>query len=166
MLYHTVQASEAFAAYRKRHGIESASILSVEGEGHAALVAKRLWPYVVNKTVIEIGGGTGVLALELGRIAKRVYCIEADPLWSLAFLYDLIARKPPNVSYLFGAASEFDGVINGDVAIFCAHIGVDSLAAIAGQFAPIVIDVYGELFGRNAREAEKHLCKLRAAGLR
>lgn len=165
LIYSALQASEAYRAYRKRHGIEAANILSVIGEPIVDGVMARLGPEISGKVVVEIGAGTGLLGVRMGELAKRVFCIEANPLWGYAFVHDLIASKPKNVSFLLGAAEEFEGIVEGNVAVFCAHIGVGSLARIAGKFAPRVIDVYGELFGRDAEAAEAGVAMLRAAGL-
>ncbi|MGH7226661.1 MAG: hypothetical protein ACRELF_25880 [Gemmataceae bacterium] len=164
LIYSALQASEAYLDYRKRHGIESANILSIIAEPLADGVMARLGPEISGKVVVEIGAGTGLLGVRMGAVAKRVFCIEANPWWGLAFVHDLVARKPKNVSFLLGAAEEFEGIVHGDVAVFCAHIGVPSLAGTASKFAPKVIDVYGELFGRDATEAEAGVERLRAAG--
>ena len=100
---------------------------------------------MAGKTVVEIGGGIGLLALHLGLHAKRVYCIEANPMWSWIFATVLLQSKPKNVSFLFGAADEFLGTVKGDVAIYCTHSDVKGMGLVAAQFAPLVIDVYGEL---------------------
>ncbi len=86
-----------------------------------------------------------MLAFHLGLYAKRVFCIEANPVWTSCVLAALIDQKPKNVSYLFGAADEFAGLVRGDVAIFCTHSGVSAMRAAAALFAPTVIDVYGEV---------------------
>lgn len=151
-IYSLMDGSEVAEAYSDRHGIRSAAILTVTDDETADLIAERLAPRIEGKTVVEIGGGIGLLALHMGMIAKRVYCIEANPMWSWVFATMLHAAKPQNVSYLFGAADEFVNLIRGDVAIFCTHSGVSDMHAIASQFAPVVIDVYGELI-RDAPES-------------
>ncbi len=93
----------------------------------------------------DLLAGLGLLALHLGLYAKRVYCIEANPIWASCLLAALLAQKPKHVSYLFGAADEFAGQIHGDVALFCTHSGVESLRTAASLFAPVIIDMYGEL---------------------
>ncbi|HEY5869317.1 MAG TPA: hypothetical protein VI542_27770, partial [Candidatus Tectomicrobia bacterium] len=131
--------------YMQRHGVESAGILTVADDDTAGEIAVYLAPRIEGKTVVEIGGGIGLLALHMGLYAKRVYCIEAHPLWASSFLVALLANKPKHVSYLFGAAEEFQGQITGDVAVICSHSGLASMKAVAEQFAPVVIDVYGEI---------------------
>ncbi|MGH8114632.1 MAG: hypothetical protein ACREPS_06220 [Rhodanobacteraceae bacterium] len=130
----------------------------------ADAVMQRLAPQIEGKVVVEIGAGTGLLGVRMGAVAKRVFCIEANPWWGMAFAHDLMANKPRNVSFLLGAADEFRWLIRGEVALFCAHIGVASLTKIAANFAPRVIDVYGELFGRDATTTEQARDALRARG--
>jgi len=154
-VYTAYEGSEVLEQYSERHGIKSAGVLTVHDDETAALVALSIAPQIEGKTVIEIGGGIGLLALHMGHIAKRVYCIEANAIWSSCFLAALLAHKPKNVSYLFGAADEFEGKISGDVAIFCTHSGVDSMKAAASKFAPVVIDVYGELIAAAPEKFDK-----------
>lgn len=151
-VYNAMEGSQAALAYSERHGINSAAVLTVLDDNHAMLIAERLRPRVEGKTVVEIGGGIGLLSLHLGHVAKRVYCIEANPMWSWVFAGVLLDKKPRNVSYLFGAADEFLGCIRGDVAVYCTHSDTKGMALVGAQFAPVVIDVYGELIA----EAPEH----------
>jgi hypothetical protein len=159
-IYNAFDGSESMAAYSERHNISSQAVLTVTDDEIADSIAEYLAPRIEGKTVVEIGGGIGLLSLHMGRIAKRVYCIEANPMWSWVFAANLIKHKPKNVSFLFGAADEFVGTIKADVAIFCTHSGVQSMSLVGSQFAPIVIDLYGEIiksapekFDAFAREA-------------
>lgn len=151
-VYNEMEGSEALQRYCERHGVNSAGVLTVLDDNHAMLIAERLRPQIEGKTVVEIGGGIGLLACHLGHIAKRVYCIEASPIWSWIFAGVLLEQKPRNVSYLFGSADEFLGAIRGDVALFCTHSDVKGMGLVAAQFAPVVIDVYGDLI----KEAPEH----------
>ena len=160
--YNAFEGSDALLDYSKRHGIESLGVLTVTDDEGASLLAEYLAPRIEGKTVVEIGGGIGLLAMHMGFIAKRVYCIEANPVWSSCFLASLLANKPKNVSYLFGAADEFAGQIQADVAVFCTHSGVASMKAAASLFAPLVIDVYGELIASNPEAFDKTARTLRA----
>lgn len=144
-VYEAMEGSEPAQAYSERHGIVSAAVLTVHDDEMAGLTAEHLRPRIAGRTVVEIGGGIGLLALHMGLIAKRVYCIEANPMWSWIFAEQLLRLKPKNVSFLFGAADEFVGMLRGDVAIFCTHSDVTGMTLAAQQFAPVVIDVYGEL---------------------
>lgn len=144
-IYSAMEGSDASLAYSERHGIASAAVLTVLDDDTAGLIAEHLAPRLEGKTVVEIGGGIGLLALHLGLYAKRVYCIEANPMWSWTFAGTLLHTKPKNVSYLFGSADEFLGAIKGDVALYCTHSDVRGMGLVAAQFAPTVIDVYGEL---------------------
>ncbi len=137
--------SDMALRYSQRHGIASQAVLTVTNDDTADLIASHLEPRIAGKTVVEIGGGLGLLSLHMGAIAKRVYCIEANPIWSVLFAMELYHQKPKNVSFLLGAADEFVECIKADVALFCTHSGVESMRLVATQFAPEVIDVYGEL---------------------
>ena len=148
-------------AYSERHGIKAASRLTVMDDELADMIAERLAPRIACKTVVEIGGGIGILALHMGFVAKRVYCIEANPMWASTFTACLLAAKPKNVSYLFGAADEFAGQIKADVAIFCTHSGVESMKEAGRLFASEVIDVYGEMIAENPAAFDRRAVALR-----
>ena len=154
-VYEQMEGSEKSLAYSERHGIKSQAVLTVTDDETASLIALRLAPRIEGKTVVEIGGGIGLLALHMGHIAKRVFCIEANPMWSAAFTWALIEKKPKNVSFLFGAATEFWPMVQGDVAVFCTHSGVNDMARVAAMFAPMVIDVYGEMISESPDSFDK-----------
>ena len=147
-IYEAFEGSEMMRAYSERHNINSAAVLTVLDDNHAILICEYLAERLEGKTVIEIGGGIGLLAMHMGLVAKRVYCFEANPMWAWTFAEVLLSQKPKNVSYLFGAADEFVGQIKGDVAIYCTHSDVTGMGLVATQFAPIVIDVYGEIIAK------------------
>lgn len=144
-VYDAMDGNDLAQEYSRRHRIESAAILTIYNDEIANEVAGYLADRITGKTVIEVGGGIGLLAFHLSLYAKHVYCIEANPMWSWTFASCLLARKPINVSYLFGAAREFTGIIRGDVALFCTHSDAIGMKETATEFAPDVIDVYGEL---------------------
>jgi hypothetical protein len=131
--------------YAERHQIRSVPFPTVEDDRLAFHLAAHLAPRIAGRIVVEIGGGMGLLACHLGQHAARVWCIEADPKFSAMFVNCLYAVKPKNVSYLFGAASEFAGQFHADVAVFCSHSGIDEMRAAGSLFAPESIDVWGEL---------------------
>jgi hypothetical protein len=141
--------NERIGEYYARHGLMSQPVLTITNDEIAGLIAEYLRPIIENKTVIEIGGGNGLLSLHMGMIAKRVFCIEANPIWADSFIMCLIANKPKNVSYLFGAADEFAGLIKGDVAVFASHSGVDGMRKAGCLFAITVIDIYGEIINKD-----------------
>ena len=132
--------------YYARHGIESASILTVYDDERAALLAERLRDRIQGKIVVEIGAGLGLLACHMAEHAKRVFAIEANPAWTHAYLMFLYHKKPKNVSFLFGSADEFRGDIRADVAIFCTHSDQAGMRTAGLLFSPEVIDVYGEIY--------------------
>lgn len=163
-IYDSMEGSEDSLAYSERHNINSAAILTVVDDETASILLEYLEERIAGRTVVEIGGGIGLLSLHLGRVAKRVYCIEANPIWSWTFARMLLHQKPRNVSFLFGAADEFLGVIKADVAVYCTHSDVQGMGLVAAQFAPVVIDVYGEIIAGNpdaldpvARQLRRHV---------
>jgi hypothetical protein len=143
------ESSSAYSSFAQRHGIKSAPYLTVTDYETAALIAERLEPRISDKIVVEIGGGIGLLALAMGVVARRVYCIEANPMWSMTSAGLLLRTKPKNVSFLFGAADQFIGFIRADVGVVCTHSDVSGMMELAGQFAPETIDVYGEMIAEN-----------------
>jgi hypothetical protein len=160
-LYRLFEDSAAMNAYAERHGIKSAMVLTVTNNKFASEIAEYLAPRIKDKIVVEIGGGLGLLSLHLGFYARRVFCIEANPIWAHAFQMILLHAKPKNVSYLFGAAAEFSDFIKADLALFCTHSGVEPMRAAAAQFAPVVIDVWGEIIDRAPENFDRLARELR-----
>lgn len=160
-IYNSMEGSESSMDYSERHNIQSAAILTVFDDEVAGSIAEYLAPRIEGKTVIEIGGGIGLAALHMGHFAKRVYCIEANPMWSFTFAHLLLHQKPKNVSFLFGAADEFLGYIKADVAVYLTHSDVTGMGLVAAQFAPVVIDVYGEMIKDNPGAFDRVASELR-----
>ena len=147
----TTEERAVLEAFAERHGIVAAPNLTVLDDEIASLIIERLEPRIAGKTVVEIGGGIGLLSLHMAAVAKKVYCIEANPMWGLVFADHLFKRKPKNLSYILGAADEFVGVIRADVAIVCTHSGLASMMSTARQFAPVAVDFHGELVWGNPK---------------
>jgi hypothetical protein len=145
----TTEGRMALEAFAEWHGITAAPNLTIIDDEIAGLIVERLEPRIADKTIIEIGGGIGLLSLHMATVAKKVYCIEANPMWAFAFAELLLKRKPKNLSYLFGAADQFVGDIRADLAIVCTHSGLASMMSTAKLFAPITVDFYGELVEAN-----------------
>lgn len=154
-IYNEMEGSEMAEKYSARHGIKSAAVLTVTDDETAALIAEHLAPRIEGRVVVEIGGGIGLLGCHLAQYARRVYCIEANPMWSWTFATALLANKPKNLSYLFGAADEFVGRIRGNVALFCTHSGVEDMKRVGGRFADTVIDVHGEIIKSDPSKFDK-----------
>jgi hypothetical protein len=160
-VYSAMEGCEMSEKYSDRHGIKSAAILTMHNDETAGLTAQYLAPRIEGRVVVEIGGGIGLLALHMAQYAKRVYCIEANPMWSWTFAALLLAAKPKNVSFLFGAADEFAGQIRGDVALFCSHSGLVDMREQAAKFAPTVIDVHRDIINEAPNLLDPLLVKLR-----
>lgn len=148
--YENMDGNQLAEEYHTRHGIESQCILTNYDDEHARLVTAFLAERIAGKIVVEIGAGLGLLACHLATEAKRVYAIEADPAWTSTFVWCLYAKKPKNLTFIFGAADEAPHIA-ADVALFCTHSGRDSMWRAASRFAPVVIDVYAELMKDNER---------------
>lgn len=131
-------------SYQERHEIQSAGILTVTDDETAHLITNYLHDRIAGKVVVEIGAGIGLLACHLADVARKVYAIESDPRWTDTFLTLLYARKPKNLTFIFGTAEDAPPFY-ADVALFCTHSGHAALYAAASRFAPTVIDVYDEL---------------------
>ena len=110
-----MSTSEVMDDSAERHGMEAAPILTVHDDETAHNIVGAIHDRIAGRTVIEIGGGIGLLALHMGTVARRVWCIEANPVWSSTFIATLLTHKPRNVSFLFGAADEFIGEIKASL---------------------------------------------------
>jgi hypothetical protein len=148
-IYSAFEDTDTAVEYSQRHNISSQAVLTVTNDETAGSITDYLSERIEGKTVVEIGGGIGLLGCHMAAIARQVFCIEANPMWSCVFASMLYAKKPKNLSYLFGSADEFIGIIKADVVVFCTHSGVESMRLVGRQFAPVVIDVYGEIIGAN-----------------
>jgi predicted RNA methylase len=154
---------KAYEDYAERHNIRSAPNLTLVEDETAELLCSHLAPRIAGKTIVEIGGGIAMLSLAMATVAKRIFCIEANPMWASTWTQIVLERKPRNMSYLFGGADEFVGSIRGDVAVVCTHSDVAGMKLIAQQFAPSVIDVYGEMISENPTGFDPLASRLRAA---
>lgn len=142
--YETADGSPRLEEFHHRHGTESACILTVYDDDFAGQVAEYLAPRIEGKVVVEIGAGIGLLACHLAGYARRVYAIETDPNWTSVFLAMLYAKKPANLTFIFGRAEDAPPIA-ADVALFCTHSGHFAMHRAASLFAPDVIDVYADL---------------------
>jgi len=157
-----LEATASYASFAERHNIQSAATLTVTDAEVAASIAQRLEDRIRGKTVVEIGGGWGLLSLYMGAVARRVYCIEANPMWSMIFTQLLLEIKPKNVSFVFGAADEFVGCIKADIAVICTHSDVSGMKLVGRQLANEIIDVYGEMIDADPEAFDPIARKLRS----
>lgn len=151
--YSEMDGSEEVMRYSRRHGIDSLAVLTMYDDERASLVARHLADRVRGKVVVEIGGAFGLLALHLSDFAKRIFVIEANPVWTSVYVAFLHRHKPKNVTFIFGSADEVKDHIRGDIGIFCTHSDARGMMRMAQLFAPEVVDVYGDLLdGMNGDE--------------
>lgn len=149
---------EAARTYADRHGVRASPQLTVTDDE----VAEMLEPRIRDMTVIDVGGGIGLLGLHMAEVAKRVIVIEANPVWAAAWIDLLHRRKPENLPFFFGSANQLSDLITADVAVITTHSDVSGMMSVASTIATIAIDFYGELIDGNpaafdpwAREARK-----------
>lgn len=163
--YEAMDGSEAAMNYSRRHGVNSAAILTVHDDESAAAVAAWVADRIAGKTVVEIGGGIGLLAFHLSLYAKQVFVIEANPVWTSVYVAMLHEQKPKNVTFIFGAAEEMSGQLRADVALFCTHSDKSGMTKAARLFSDEVIDVYGEVIasGMPLSESQRQAVDLRNA---
>jgi precorrin-6B methylase 2 len=138
--------------FHDRHGLQSACILTVTTDEQADAIASWLAPRIAGKVVVEIGAGIGLLACHMAQYAKKVYAIEMDPAWTSVFVWQMYAKKPANLTFIFGKAEEAPPIA-ADVALFCTHSGHSMFWMAASRFAPTVIDVYTEILPPGAYTA-------------
>lgn len=136
--------------YYDRHGIESLVVLTITSAYAATREVDQFASRIRGKTVVEIGAGVGFLAMEMARFAKQVYAIEADPAWNHVFTECLYALKPPNLTWIFGAAQSVAPILRGDVAVVYTRSDREGMLALARQMCPEVIN--GPLLGISEHE--------------
>ena len=142
VVYEQLEGSVDVEEYHRRHLIQSLGILTITSQKHARRIVKPLRDLILNKSVVEIGAGVGLLAIEIARYSPRVFAIEADPGWSWLFMHHLYQAKPPHLTWIMGRAEEVAPYLKADVAVIVTHSGHDAMQQVARRMAPCVIDVY------------------------
>ncbi len=150
-IYADLEGSEAAEDYHRRHMTSSMGILTVARPEEARLLVKPIRHRILNKSVVEIGAGVGLFALEMARYANQVIGIESDPAWSWAFVNHLHHAKPEKLTWIFGRAETVSRFIEADVAVILTHSGHTDMLAVARRMAPEVIDYYAEYPGKSER---------------
>ena len=144
-----ILSSEVLRRYDERHGIETAPKLIVMNDQTTHALVAILHDRIVGRTVVEVGAGIGLLTLHMGTVARRVFAIEASPVWSSAFIATLMAGKPRNVSFICGDAGgvrrHHKGRRGAILLAFRDRIAQEH------RLAPGIpgIDVYGEMIDAN-----------------
>lgn len=157
-IYETMDGSEAAMDYLDLHGVNSLLILTIDNYYTALREIEAFWPKIKGRVVVEIGAGVGMLALQMAKFAKQVYAIEADPAWAWTFTQFLYGAKPPNLTFVFGAAQTMVGLIKADVAVAYTRSDIPGMLELAGKFAPEVIHgplcEFAERHGLGRKELE------------
>lgn len=138
-VYEEMEGDDTAEGFFGRHGVESLGILTVTDAMTGRKEAETLFYHILNKVVVEVGAGVGWLAIEMAKYAKQVYAIEVDPAWSWVFVRHLYKKKPKNLTWIFGAASEVADFIKADVAVIYTRSGQEAMASVARRMAPKVV---------------------------
>ena len=141
-VYESLEGNEDVENYMRRHNINSLGILTICEPKRAIKAIQMFGNSLRDKIVVEIGAGVGVAAVELAKIAKHVYAIEADPAWSWLFTRFLYANKPTNLTWIFGNAEDMVGKLFADTVIIFTHSDTTYLQQLGLSFAPKSILAY------------------------
>ena len=125
-------------AFDERTGIRAKHHVTVRLPEHAQWILWGLRDRIRDKVVVEIGAGIGVLAIEMAKIAKHVFAIEADPAFAWVFCEELYKTKPDNLTWIFDKAENLVDVVRADVAVVVTGSDEVALRELAGRFAPEV----------------------------
>ncbi len=142
MVYESLEGNEDVEDFMWRHNINSLGILTIYEPKKAIKAVEMFGDSLKDKIVVEIGAGVGIVAIELAKVAKHVYAIEADPAWSWLFTKYLYQNKPTNLTWIFGNAEDMIGKINADTAIIFTHSDLENLQKLGLSFAPQSILAY------------------------
>ncbi len=141
-IYESLEGDEDVENFMQRHNIKSLGILTMYEPTRATKAVSMFGDSLRNKVVVEIGAGVGIAAIELAKVAKHVYAIEADPAWSWLFTRYLYQKKPTNLTWIFGNAEDMIGKIKADTTIIFTHSDTTNLQLLGLKFAPKSILAY------------------------
>lgn len=98
---------------------------------------------LADMTIVEIGAGIGWLAVDLARVARRVFAIEADPLFSQAFGRKLYEEKSSNLTWIFGTATPemATWIPKADLVVIVTGSDDERLRKLGEHFAKMYGDV-------------------------
>ncbi len=125
-------------AYDQRMGLQSKKYLTTIRASDCQWIVDRIRDQITGKVVIELGAGIGVMATALAGLARHVYALEADPMWSWVFARHLYQSKPTNLTYILDRAENLVDIIKADVAICLTGSDDVNLRALCERFAPVV----------------------------
>ena len=142
MVYESLEGNEDVEVFMQRHNINSLGILTICEPAKAIEAVKVFGDSLKDKIVVEIGAGIGIVAIEIAKVAKHVYAIEADPAWTWLFTKYLYQNKPANLTWIFGNAQDMVDKINADTTIIFTHSDLKGLQKLGLSFAPKSILAY------------------------
>lgn len=165
---HGIESRDLFEYYVE-HGIEACDHPIVKNLEIAAAMTDRISERIKNKTVVEIGGGTGLLSICMSMVAKQVVCIEADYMHANSFM-SVKNMRPKNLSYIFGNAEDFADSVRSagnlfDVAVFVSNSGVPSMKKVGARLSSTVIDIIGEMVKENPGKFDAFASKARLTSI-
>lgn len=126
-------------AYYGRAGVKAAHVATLVSPKNTVWMMERLRERILGKVVVEIGAGLGFLAIEMAKVAKRVFAVEADPYWTGEFSRTLYQTRPLNLMWIFDTAENVleagvGRVMKADVAVVVTGSDKDGLRAVARRF--------------------------------
>ena len=127
---------------------ESTLILTMYDEEKVRREVEKFRHHICGKTVVEIGAGIGLLALEMAKYAKYVVAIEKDPAWSFVFVKQLYKAGRKNLLFVFGDVDEFLKLFpefRADVVVIYTRSGYEFFISRALCFLPKLIILNGRV---------------------
>lgn len=125
--------------YQRRMGVKAAHITTMLDRENTRWMMRKLRRRIRGKTVVEIGAGLGVFAIEMAKVAQRVFAIESDPEFTREFVVACYQSKPANLTWIFDTAesvlaSGLGLAMKADVAVVVTGSDEEALRSLAEQF--------------------------------
>ena len=132
--------------YQERIGVTAAHIATIVRPENTTWMMERMRSRIEGKVVVEIGAGLGILAVEMARVAKRVFAIDSDPEFTASFVMSLYQDRPSNLTFIFDTAqgvlaSGIAAAIDADVAVVVTGSDDDGMRQLARAFVREPSDV-------------------------
>ena len=132
--------------YEHRMGVKAQHITTICSPENTRWMMRKMLRRIRGKVVVEIGAGHGILAIEMAKVAKRVFAIESDPMWTYDFVQVLYKTKPANLTWIFDTAENvleagLGSAMNAGVAVVVTGSDETNLRKLAEQFVLEAEDV-------------------------